>query len=183
MSGGHNENDTRGPVRRERSQRVLEQLRGAQTAPAGLIRDRRGQPDRRRLTLFSLIYGGFHPRRRHVRREDENTMPVVDWHDSRLLAVSVGILLLSCADAFLTLNLLVLGAHEANPLMARLIAMDVGLFMAVKMILTSTGILVMVALSRYRLFGRFRVVGTLYAMLAVYCLLVLYQLVLIAHAA
>jgi hypothetical protein len=166
----------------ETSELVLNQLVGQALAAPGVLQDRRHTRERRRLTLWSVIYGGVRPRRRHLRRVDEGTVPVVDWHDPHLLAVSIFVLLLSCADAFLTLTLLLHGASEANPLMARLIAADVTLFTSVKMGLTGLGILVLVLLARYRLFGRFPVATALYSVLAGYIVLVIYELVLLTHA-
>lgn len=160
---------------------VINQLRGMHAVSPGVFSERRGARERRRLTLRSVVYGGFRPRRRSVRRLDDGSIPMVDWHEAHLLAVAIGILLLCCADAFLTLNLLVLGAQEANPFMARLIYGDVTVFAAVKMGLTGLGVLVLVLLSRYRMFGRFKVVTTLYLALAAYCALVLYELVLLFH--
>lgn len=160
---------------------VLSQLRGVRLVGPGVVSDRRGRADRRRLSLWSVLYGGFRPRRRDVRRTNDGALPVVDWHEAHLLAVAIGILLLCCADAFLTLNLLVLGAHEANPVMARLIYTDVTLFAAVKMGLTGVGVLVLVLLARYRLFGRLPVVTALYTALVAYCVLVIYELGLLFH--
>ena len=115
-----------------------------------------------------------------MRRMSDPALPVVDWHESHLLAIAIGILLLSFADAFLTINLLVLGAEEANPLMAALFYRDIALFTAVKMALTGGGVMMLVALSRMRLFGRIKVVQGLYVTLAIYVLLVLYELSLYA---
>jgi len=103
-------------------------------------------------------------------------LPVVDWHEPHLLAVAVGILLLSFADAFLTVTLLVFGAAEFNPLMAALIHKDITIFTSVKMGVTGVGVLALVPLSHYRLFGPFRVVTGLYLILAGYIALLLYEL-------
>ena len=162
------------------SELVLSQLLGTQLVSPGVPTDRRTSADRRQLTLRSVLYGGFRPRRRYMRRRSDPALPVVDWHESHLLAIAIGILLLSFADAFLTINLLVLGAEEANPLMAALFYRDVALFAAVKMALTGGGVITLVALSRMRLFGRIKVVQGLYATLAIYVLLVLYELSLYA---
>ena len=53
-----------------------------------------------------------------------------------LLAVAIGISLLSVADAFLTLQLLQRGAAEVNPVMAALVDRSVAAFAALKMALT-----------------------------------------------
>jgi|SRR5882672_35871 len=159
---------------------VLSQLLGTRLVSPGVLADRRGAPDRRRLTFWSVMYGGFRPRRRSMRRMMDHQLPVVDWHESHLLAIAICILLLSFADAFLTLNLLVLGAEEANPLMAALVYHNVAVFTGVKMGLTGAGVLLLVALSRLRLFGRVKVVQALYATLVIYVVLVLYELSMFA---
>jgi hypothetical protein len=105
---------------------------------------------------------------------------VLDLQERHLLAVSVAILLLCCADAVLTLKLLVAGASELNPLMDKLLSIDVTLFTAAKMALTGAGIIVLVMASRFRLFGRIRVAQGLYGILVGYLLLVLYELMLLS---
>jgi hypothetical protein len=173
------QNDSIGRTRT--SELVLNQLRGVRLVSAGGRSERRERRDRRRLTVWSVLYGGLRPRRRVIRREADHSLPVVDWHEAHLLAIAIGIVLLCCADAFLTLHLLVLGAREANPFMAALIHSDVTMFAAVKMGLTGVGVLVLVLLARCRIFGRFRVVSALYAALAIYCALVTYEVTLLFH--
>lgn len=168
--------------REQRTDLVINQLRGAQPFSPGVFGDRRNARDRRRLSMWSVFYGGFRPRRRAVRRENESAVPIVDWHEAHLLAVAISILVLCCVDAFLTLHLLVIGAAtEANPFMAKLINTDVTVFAAVKMGLTGMGVLVLVLLARYRMFGRIKVVTTLYLSLVLYAALVIYELRLFFH--
>jgi hypothetical protein len=166
-----------------KSRLVLHQLRGVPLIGPGVPDERRQRGDRRRLSAWSVIYGGFRPRRRHVRRMHDGSLPIVDWHDAHLLAVSIVILLLSCADAFLTLSLLLLGVgvYEGNPLMARLIHTDLAMFAAVKTALTGAGVVILVWLSRYRMFGRIRVAKGLYLMLLGYVALVIYELVMYTY--
>jgi hypothetical protein len=159
---------------------VLRQLLGKRLVSPGVLDDRRRGSDRRRLTFWSVIYGGILPRRRNTRRMMDHHLPVVDWHESHLLAIAICILLLSCADAFLTLRLLLLGAEEVNPFMAALVYHNVALFTGVKMALTGAGVVLLVALSRLRLFGGIKVVQALYATLVVYVILVLYELMMFA---
>src|SRR6266850_5550101 len=83
--------------------------------------ERRARSERRHRRLWSLAYGGFHPRRRSVRRGAEHHVQFVDWHDSHLLGVALAIILLCSIDAFMTLMLLSLGASELNPVMAVLL--------------------------------------------------------------
>ncbi|HSZ08046.1 MAG TPA: DUF5658 family protein [Steroidobacteraceae bacterium] len=90
--------------------------------------------------------------------------------------MSIGILLLSAADAFLTAFLLVHGADEVNPIMAVLVYRSVAMFAGFKMAMTGAGIVTMVFLSRYRIMRVIRVEFVLYAVLAVYVWLIGYEL-------
>ena len=145
--------------------------------------DRRHRRERRHRRLWSVFYGSFNPRRRDVRRLAEQHAQILDWHHPHLLAVALAILLLSCADAFLTLNLLVQGAREVNPVMAGLLDQDVAVFIGIKMALTGIGVVTLVALSRYRVFGRIRVDLALYLSLLAYALLFAYELRLLDPSA
>jgi hypothetical protein len=159
---------------------VLRQLRGQFSVDPRASIDRRARPERRHLSFWSVLYGGFRPRRRHSRRLAETALPVVDWHESHLLAVAIAILLLCVGDGALTVTLLMAGASELNPIMEKLLSIDVMLFHAAKVALTGIGIGVLVLLSRLRLFGRVRVVQSLYAVLLIYVLLVAYELTILS---
>jgi hypothetical protein len=98
------------------------------------------------------------------------------------LAVSIGILLLSAADAFLTGILLVHGADEVNPLMAVLVYRNVAVFAALKMAMTGAGIVVMVFLARHRFMRLIRVDLVLYAVLLVYAWLIGYEIAMLPSA-
>ena len=162
------------------SELLLRQLRGLPSPSADVQADRRLRTERRRLTLWSVLYGGFRPRRRHARRSFETGLPILDWHESHLLVVSIAILLLCVADAWLTVMLIMAGGSELNPLMDKLLSVDVMLFHAAKIALTGFGIAVLVLLSKRRLFGRIRVVQSLYAVLVAYILLVTYELFILS---
>jgi hypothetical protein len=126
---------------------------------------------------WSICYGSFNPRRRRpARRLDDSRFHPVDWHAAHLLALSVGILLFSAADAFLTAILLVHGADEVNPIMAVLVYRSVAVFAAFKMVMTGTSIVVMVFLSRYRFMRVVRVEWVLYVLFAVYAGLIGYEM-------
>jgi hypothetical protein len=163
-----------------RSELVLNQLRGVALIGPGVVSDRRNSRERRQLTLWTVLYGGVRRRRLDLRRSADESRPLLDLVESHLPAVVVTILLLCCADALLTLELLKAGASELNPLMNKLLSIDVTLFTAAKMALTGAGIIVLVLASRFRLFGRIRVVQGLHGILIGYLLLVLYELALLA---
>jgi hypothetical protein len=136
--------------------------------------ERRRGPDRRRISLRSFLQGGVTPRRRNGRRADEQHLPI-DWHEPYLLFLAVTILLLSVADAFLTITLIMSGAQEANPLLAFVLRDHPELFAAIKMALTGTGVLVLVAVARARLFRIVRVGVVLQAIFVAYVALIAYE--------
>jgi hypothetical protein len=139
--------------------------------------ERRDRSERRRRRLWSVWYGSFKPRRRsHPRRADDLRFHSRDWYSARLLAVSIGISLLSMADAFLTLTLLNTGADEINPLMAALLDRGTMAFTVFKMATTSVCVLALVVLSNYRFMRLIRVENVMYLVLASYISLIAYEL-------
>jgi hypothetical protein len=124
--------------------------------------------------VLSFLRGGLTPRRRGGRRADEQHLPI-DWHEPYLLALSVTILLLSVADAFLTLTLIMGGATEANPLLAFVLRDHPHLFAIVKMTLTGLGVLVLVALARTRVFRIMRAGVVLQGVFVAYVALIGYE--------
>jgi hypothetical protein len=84
-------------------------------------------------------------------------------------------LLLSVADAFLTVVLLQGGADEVNPIMAALIYRSVAMFAALKMAMTGIGVVLMVFLAPYRFMRLLRVEWVLYGVLTAYASLIGYE--------
>jgi hypothetical protein len=154
---------------------VSAQLQGHVPATAAAS-ERRGRADRRRRLWWSVLYGSFNPRRRRpARRLDDSRFHSLDWHASHLLAVAIGISLLSVADAFMTITLLSGGAVEVNPFMAALISKSAGAFAALKMAMTGVGITFMVCLARYRFMRVVRVETVMYLVLLAYLVLIGYE--------
>jgi hypothetical protein len=157
-----------------------------QASPAGshLPHERRARADRRRRVWWSVWYGSFNPRRRSpARRQGDPRFHALDWHSSHLLAVAISILLLSVADAFMTLLLLQVGADEVNPIMAALVYRSVAIFTALKMSMTGVGVLLMVSLARYRFMRLLRVEWALYGVLVGYAALIGYEIWMLKSAA
>ena len=142
--------------------------------------ERRSGFDRRETNVRTFIQGGLTPRRRSVRRAGESEV-FVDWHEPHLLFLAVTILLLSVADAFLTLTLLTRGAHEANPIMAWLLASHPEFFAVVKMVLTGVGLTVLVAVARARVFKIIRVATIMHWFLIAYAVLIYYEWTLLGR--
>lgn len=146
--------------------------------PACTLSNRRHGPDRRATTWWSMCYGGFRPRRRAHRRNSDDFIGHTDWLDSELLYLTMGILVLCTADAIMTLNLLRMGAQEANFFMAHLIERDEFLFGATKMALTGLGLILMVMYARFRVFRLIRVHNILRIFFFGYFALISYEIVL-----
>ena len=135
--------------------------------------DRRARPDRRQRIWWAFLYGSIRPRRRRVgRRTDDGRFQATDWHGAHLWAVSVGILILSVVDAFLTLTLMSGGAVEVNPVMAAVMGHDIGVFAILKIAMTGACVMLMVFLARYRFMRVVRVELLLYGVLLTYLFLV-----------
>lgn len=144
--------------------------------------DRRSA-DRRKGTLTSLIRGNWLARRRRARRTpDEHRGYYVDHYEPEVLCLIAAIVLLSCADALLTLSLLGLGGRELNVFMALLVHIDAQTFAGWKMALTASGVLFLAVHHRFRLFRCVRVHCVLQALLLAYLLLIGYELVLLGPA-
>jgi hypothetical protein len=145
--------------------------------PSSWGSERRNRPDRRARVFWSVLYGSFNPRRRQpARRLNDSRFHPTDWYSAHLLAVSIGILILSATDAFLTSILLLHGADEINPVMAVLVYRDATAFAVFKMLMTGLSILVMVFLSRYRFMRVLRVDLMLYTALVIYAWLIGYEI-------
>jgi hypothetical protein len=87
----------------------------------------------------------------------------------------MAILLLSVCDAFLTLQLLELGAVEVNPLMAMLLDGASTGFAFWKVGLTAAGVVILTVMARLHVFGRLPVSAMLYLVLGLYAGLIGYE--------
>ena len=135
--------------------------------------ERRSRPERRHRLWWAFLYGAIRPRRRRVgRRTDDGRFQPTDWHGAHLWAVSVGILILSVVDAFLTVTLMSGGAVEVNPVMAAVMGHDIGVFAILKIAMTGACVMLMVFLARYRFMRVVRVEVLLYGVLLTYLFLV-----------
>jgi hypothetical protein len=134
----------------------------------------RRNADRREASLGGVLVGGVRPRRRGGRRTQDR-YALVDWHEPQLLLTALLILLLSTADAFLTLNILLLGGEELNPVMAWMLDRNLVLFTGMKMLLTGIGVIILVATARARIFNAMRVSRVMHAFVVAYLMLVGYE--------
>ncbi len=145
-------------------------------ALADQIQDRRMRTDRRQFGWRTVIYGFVRSRRRRPRRNGDDVL-FLDWHHPWIFFLSVGTMILSAADAFLTIELLERGMLEANPAMAWVLQYGTGAFTTSKLSLTALGILTLVYLGKARFLDRVRAGLFLTAFFSGYACLVCYEIV------
>ena len=143
---------------------------------AAAEKKRAGQ-ERRRFDWRTVLYGFTLSRRHSHRRLIDNEVIFLDWHHPWLFFLSVGTMLLSCADAFLTLQLLNRGMVEANPVMQFALDQSTGFFITSKLLLTALGIFVLVFVAKAHFLNRFRTGLFLTGFFSAYACLVCYELV------
>ena len=137
----------------------------------------RTDSERRDLSWRTLVFGYLRSRRRTTRRASEGMPIFTDYHHPWLFFLATGIMMLSCFDAFFTLQLLDRGAIEVNPVMAAVINQSTLTFAVTKMLLTSIGILALVFLARATFMRRFRTGLILTFFFSGYAILVCYEFV------
>jgi hypothetical protein len=137
----------------------------------------RNRPDRREFSWRTVVYG-FALSRRHAHRRTADTEIIfLDWHHPWLFFLATGTMLLSCADAFLTLQLIDRGMIEANPVMSAVMAHGTVMFTSTKLAMTAFGIFVLVFLAKARFMNRLRTGLFLTTFFTFYACLVCYELV------
>ena len=108
---------------------------------------------------------------------------MVDVYDPGLVMVSLAIVVMSCLDAFFTLQLLSMGASELNLFMKELIETDISTFLTIKLLATCSGVLFLTAAARYKLGGVIRVRRILEGLCGIYACLIIWELYLLAFVA
>ena len=141
------------------------------------ISEQRSGADRREFSWRTVAYGFALSRRHAHRRRADEKVVFLDWHHPWLFFLAVGTMILSCADAFLTLQLIDRGMSEINPAMHALLSFGTSTFATVKLVLTAGGIFVLVFLAKFHFLDRFRTGLFLTAFFSFYAILVCYELV------
>ncbi len=154
------------------TERSVSNLQQSESLP-----ESRDRETRRQLSWRTVFFGFLRSRRRSTRRGDEGEPLYTDWHHPWLFFLATGTMLLSCMDAFFTLQLLDRGAIEVNPIMALVIGRSTLTFAATKLLLTGLGILMLVFLSRWRIFNLMRTGLVLTVFFSFYACLVCYEFI------
>ena len=110
--------------------------------------------ERREQILRAVLQGHWWQRRREPRRGAATQLGSIDWHEPQWLAAALLIMLLSVADAALTLTLLNRGSVELNPLMRMVVLGSDRSFVYLKLGITAITVTMLVLLIRVRTFGR-----------------------------
>jgi len=141
------------------------------------VEDRRSGKDRRArptspFTTQSLIGS----RRRYRRQEDARKHFFVDLYSPAAVAVLICTLVLSTADAFLTLRLVGDGIRELNPFMDFFLRLGPFAFIMVKWFVTAFGLMTLLILKNYQIWeGRIRTATLLAVIPLLYLMLVSYE--------
>ena len=143
--------------------------------------ERRREENRRKTDLRAFVYGNFRPRRRAHRRAADEHRFLFDWHEPRILYLSLCILLLSCTDALFTLNLINAGASEANAVMASMLEQGIDAFLVSKIGITSCSLVILVVAARRKFIGWFSVEHVLQIFCLGYILVIYYEIYLFRY--
>lgn len=136
-------------------------------------------PDRRHLSWGTLAYGSCCGRRASERRYGASA-GYIDLYELPLGALSIGVFVLGCVDAWLTLRLLAAGATEVNPLLDAALGAGTGLFLATKFFLTALGIALLVVHKNFSVFRRLNGQILLQIVFALYVCLIGYEVALVS---
>ena len=143
-----------------------------------MLAERRSTPDRREGGVRAFVYGNFRPRRREGRRSTDDHLYLFDWYEPRVLYLILAVLLLSCIDALFTLNLLTLGATEANFIMASMLEYGIADFLAAKISLTAVSLVMLAAVVRRRFYRSLSVEHLLQVLFTMYVCVIIYEIYL-----
>ena len=138
------------------------------------------QLDRRQPSLKTLLGSLTHSRRRESRREGDLLDSYTDWYGHWPFAAALTIILLCFADAFLTIVLIGNGAIEINTMMDWFIQKDLLMFTVVKMLMTGTGLIILVMHFNFQIYKYIAVSYLIYGLVPLYSLLIFHELRMLA---
>jgi hypothetical protein len=141
------------------------------------LSNKRADSERRDFSWRTVFYGFMRSRRLAHRRVVDEEVVFLDWHHPWLFFLATGTMLLSAADAFLTLQLIERGMIEVNPVMAAAMSKSTLFFTSIKLGVTALGILALVFLAKSRFMNRIRTGAFLTIFFSFYACLVCYELV------
>ncbi|MCC6917469.1 DUF5658 family protein [Nitrosomonas sp.] len=141
--------------------------------------NRRSRERRIRAAFVCPYQLGFKQGRRLVQRRSVRGAAYVDQYDWLLTTCCLAIVLLSAADAFLTVSILTGGGTELNYFMEILIENSTQKFIAFKLALTSLAAILLTIHHEVQIHGGFRCRHLLYMISTGYTCLISYELILL----
>jgi hypothetical protein len=140
--------------------------------------ERRSGKDRRAGPTSPFTRQSLAGSRQHYRRnQDARKSYFVDRYSPFWMAVLICTLVLSIADAFLTLRLLGGDIHELNPVMDFFLRLGPYHFIIIKWFLTAGGLITLLVLKNHYLWkGRLRTMAVLVILPFLYLVLVAYEI-------
>ncbi|MFZ0614654.1 MAG: DUF5658 family protein [Desulfobacterales bacterium] len=147
--------------------------------------DRRSGRERRSGQNFQFVKQLVSGQRTIARRNSDRTRIVYfDRYDPKLIRVIIAVLALSVADAVLTVRLIGLGAVEINPLMEYYLKLGPHGFLAVKYVLTSLSVFILVIYSNSGLkSGRFPIRAVFPWIITAFAAVVVWEIYLMVRVA
>ena len=140
----------------------------------GTPADRHASDRRQRATPMFSRYTLFGRRRRNRRDTDPAARYYVDWIDGHYLRALIAVVLFIIVDSFSTLHIISRGGGEANPLMAMVLGLGPGWFVALKVL---SAVWAFFLLAVHRFFPVARLLAAV--LLTVYGAVVLYHIYLL----
>ena len=146
--------------------------------PSTMAACKRSGQDRRTKPTSPFSFVSLRGSRKTVRREeDASTHYYVDLYGRGEGLLFLFILLLSVADAFLTLELIRTGMSEFNTVMDYYLRLGPLPFVLVKYLMTATGLICLLIHKNYPLFrGRVSTKAIMILVALMYCALIVYEL-------
>jgi hypothetical protein len=141
------------------------------------LSNKRVDSERRDFSWRTVFFGFLRSRRHSHRRVADDEVIFLDWHHPWLFFLATGTMLLSAADAFLTLQLIERGMIEINPFMAAVMSKSTLVFTSTKLGVTAFGLLILVFLAKSQFLNRIRTGAFLTVFFSFYACLVCYELV------
>jgi len=150
--------------------------------------ERRSQDDRRHRSTRAISRHSHRGKRQHIRRS-KDLYPTnkgsgkgsskgfyIDKYDPKMLFTILSILLLCLADAYMTTLIIAQGGEELNILMELLIKESIFMFIVGKYLLTSSGLIFLVAHRNFNICYGFKVTYALFGLLLIYIILIAYEI-------
>jgi len=144
------------------------------------FKDRRSGKDRRAGQTSPLSPRSLFGRRKSSRRkEDARRFYFVDLYSPVFMVLLLLTMALSMADAFLTMKLVSESFQEANPVMDYFLRMGPTAFILSKWLLTAFGMIVLLVLKNYYVWGKVKAAVLMVLFPFLYLLLITYEVMMV----